>query len=152
MNHLTIIRPVERMDASEWIRLRYLLWPDSGSDRDVESYFDAGSHQSGQVMVAERDGGRLCGFVEISSRRDYVEGSTTSPVAYMEGWFVEASSRRQGVGKALLAAAELWARASGFTEFASDTIITNEDSIALHLSCGFAEVERTVHFIKPLSP
>jgi GNAT superfamily N-acetyltransferase len=40
-------------------------------------------------------------------------------VAYLEGWFVRAASRRQSVGRALIEAVEEWARHNGCTELAS---------------------------------
>ncbi len=146
------IRPVERQDAEEWSRLRLMLWPDSSPDGDIERYFDDTSRRSGQVFVAEDDGGGLCGFVEISIRRDYVEGCSHLPVPYLEGWFVDPAFRLRGIGGSLIAAAEDWASAEGFEEFASDAVLANDDGIAAHLSCGFREVERTVHFVKVLEP
>lgn len=144
------IRPAVPTDAAGWQNLRSQLWPDADSAREIAQYFAAIPKRRGQVLVATDDSGTVCGFIELSVRHDWVEGSTSSPVAYVEGWFVHPDYRKQGIGKALLAAAENWARESGFTEIASDTLVENQDSISAHRACGYVEVERTVHFIKPL--
>lgn len=69
---------------------------------------------------------------------------------YLEAWFVDAAWRGWGIGGALMARAEAWAREQGFDELASDTEIDNHASIALHRRLGFAETERVVCFLKRL--
>jgi aminoglycoside 6'-N-acetyltransferase I len=145
-----LIRPAIAEDAAGWQQLRTLLWPDADSASEIAHYFAADTKERGQVLIAIDGHATICGFIELSLRRDWVEGSTTSPVAYVEGWFVHPDHRKQGIGKALLTAAETWARDAGYTEIASDTLIDNQDSIAAHRACGYAEVERSVHFIKSL--
>jgi aminoglycoside 6'-N-acetyltransferase I len=146
------VRPATTEDATGWQTLRTLLWPDADSASEIAQYFASAPTERGQVLVAKDGNDTICGFIELSVRRDWVEGSTTSPVAYVEGWFVHPDYRKQGIGKALLTAAETWARESGFTEIASDTLIDNQDGITAHRACGYAEVERSVHFIKTLGP
>ena len=102
------------------------------------------------VLVADRGNGRLAGFVEIGSR-SYAEGCESTPVAYLEGWFVDPDSRRSGVGRQLLEAAEDWARANGFKELASDAELDNDASHRAHRALGFDEVERQVCFRKRLA-
>lgn len=145
-----IIRSAEPRDAAGWQKLREQLWANADSKRDIEAYFATSVDETARVLIAEHETEGVIGFAEISVRRDYVEGSSCSPVAYLEGWFVGEAWRRQGVGKALIAAAENWARETGHVEFASDTTLDNTASIATHLACGFTEAERTVHFIKRL--
>jgi len=71
-------------------------------------------------------------------------------VAYLEGWYVESEWRRRGVGTALVAAAEAWARAQGCTELASDALPDNDTSAAAHLALGFTETVRIRCFKKQL--
>ena len=92
----------------------------------------------------------MCGLVEVGSR-PYAEDCETSPVGYIEGWWVDDDMRRHGVGRALLATAEDWARGMGYTEMASDALLDNLTSHAAHRACGYEEVERLVCFRKPLT-
>lgn len=144
------ICPAIPEDASGWQALRTQLWPDADSANEIAQYFAEDPKERGQALLARDPHNVICGFIELSVRRDWVEGSTTSPVAYVEGWFVHPHHRKKGIGKALLTAGEVWARDAGYREIASDTLIDNQDSITAHRACGYAEVERSVHFIKPL--
>lgn len=101
------------------------------------------------VFVCEDEQNTLVGFAEVSLR-EWAEGCLSSPVGYLEGWYVERTSRGQSVGKALLSASEDWARSRGCTEMASDTEIENEASAAAHLRLGFKIVGRVVAFRKDL--
>ncbi len=78
------------------------------------------------------------------------DGCRTRNVGYIEGWYVEAAHRRQGVGAALVRAAEEWARAQGCQEMASDCFEDNAVSLASHLALGYTEKERLIHFAKEL--
>src|SRR5262249_3365824 len=101
------------------------------------------------VLVAERAEGGLCGFAEAGTR-PYADGCQTSPVAYLEGWYVDPDMRRQGIGSALVRAAEDWARGRGYRELASDALLDNLTSQQAHLALEFAEVERAVKYRKAL--
>jgi aminoglycoside 6'-N-acetyltransferase I len=101
------------------------------------------------VFIAVRDDGSPCGFVEVGER-SYAEGCETSPAAYVEAWYVDPDVRQQGVGRALLAAAEDWARANGYREIGSDALLDNVVSHEAHVRSGYAEVVRLVVFRKAL--
>ncbi len=90
------------------------------------------------------------GFIELAVR-SFSDGCESMPVPHVEGWYVEPSARGRGIGRALMQAAEGWARDRGFTELASDTEPWNERSIAAHARCGFRETERLVKFRKSLA-
>ena len=140
-----IVRRYEPADRRGYQLMREALWPDC-SDADNDVWL---ARRDTATFLALRDDGSLCGFVEVGSR-PYAEGCDSSPVGYIEGWWVDADMRKRGVGRALLAAAETWAREMGYTEMASDALLDNHVSHAAHGRCGYAEVERIVTFRKPL--
>ena len=90
------------------------------------------------------------GFAQCQLRHDYVEGTDSSPVGYLEGIYVAEGYRNKGCARALLEACEEWAKAKGCTEFASDCELTNDRSLAFHLSVGFEEANRIIYFTKQL--
>jgi aminoglycoside 6'-N-acetyltransferase I len=145
-----IVRPLSEGDRAEWLRMRVALWPESASDPPeyLRDYAEARNDHA--VLVAERAGGGLCGFVELSLH-EYAGGCDTSPVGYLEGWWVDADVRRAGVGRALVAAAEEWARAHGCVEMASDTEVENVDSQRAHAALGYRETERLVMFARRIA-
>jgi len=102
------------------------------------------------VRLASAPDGRAVAFVEASQRVDYVNGTSTSPVAFMEGLYVEPSARRKGVARALVAEVEHWAAAKGCSELASDSPVENVMAHAAHLALGFEETERVVYFRRAL--
>lgn len=135
-------------DAAAWLALREQMWPDADHAEEVAEFFAL--PQEGVVLLAER-GGEVVGFAELSVRRDWVEGSTSSPVAYLEGLFVVEAYRRCGVAKALLLASREWALAQGMTELGSDTELHNRSSQAVHEALGFSEAGRQVSYVMKLS-
>jgi aminoglycoside 6'-N-acetyltransferase I len=104
------------------------------------------------VMLAFGNDGSAIGFVEVSKRNDYVNGTATSPVGFLEGVYVAPSHRHQGVCRALVCAASTWVAAEGCSEFASDSLAENLDAHAVHRALGFVETERVVYFCRRLDP
>src|ERR1700682_4233090 len=113
--------------------MRQALWPEtvpSELDEEAARYFARSTQRVfPQIVFVAQRGGELIGMIELSLR-SIADGCASSPVPYIEGWFVELHSRRQGVGGALVAAAEKWARAQGFSEIASDVQLENRVSEA----------------------
>ena len=145
------IRPLAESDAAQWLRMRCALWPDASPAElagELSQYLPpTGRHAT---FVAEGDGGHVCGFIELSLR-DVAEGCASSPVGYIEGWYVDPEARRSGIGRALVREGEAWARAKGCTEMASDTQLENTGSEAAHVALGYAVTERLVAFAKKLT-
>lgn len=136
-----------------WLGLRKALWPD-GTDGEHEgemAAFVAAPDRHGQFMACADDG-RPIGLAEVSLRSDYVNGTDSSPVAFLEGLYVDPSGRRQGVARALLRSVTAWALARGCTELASDTLLENTLGQAVHRRLGFAETERVVYFNRAIGP
>jgi aminoglycoside 6'-N-acetyltransferase I len=130
--------------------MRVALWPDealAATDAEMEAVC---KQSDARVFVAVRPDGSLCGFVEAGTRK-YAEGCETSPVGYIEGWYVDPDVRREGCGRALLEAAEEWARSVGYTEMGSDALLDNTLSHLAHQRSGYEEVERLVMFRKSLT-
>jgi len=147
------VRRAMHTDSAGWLRMREALWPEEHNGyhaAEIEQFFAGKLDMPLEVLVAVDGFGALIGFAELSIRR-YAEGCVTDRVAYLEGWFVEEQHRRHGVGAALVAAAEAWARKQGCTEFGSDALLENEISAAAHKALGFEEVERIRCFKKNLA-
>lgn len=144
------IREARSSDRNEWLRMRDILWPNSLADHesDIKMYFDEPDARM-RTFVAEGEDGKLVGFLELDQRK-YAPGCKSSPVPFLEGWYVEPSSRQRGLGGELIRAAEAWARSHGFKEIASDAEIDNEISHAAHRALGYEEVERLVCFRRSL--
>src|SRR6185437_2230608 len=83
--------------------------------------------------------------------RAWADGCSSAPVPYVEGWYVREDLRRTGVGRALIAAVERWARSAGFTEIGSDAQLDNTVSLRAHRRLGFRPTERLQFFCKSLA-
>ena len=136
-------------DTDAWLELRLALWPGERREEFAAEIaallVDPGDMVN---LIAYADTGEAIGFAEAALRRDYVEGCKTSPVAFLEGIYVAPDYRRKGVAAALIRAVEEWGRQNGCTEFASDALIDNLDSQAMHRAIGFTETVRVVYFRK----
>lgn len=149
---MVVIRPVGPEDRTIWVQLRRELWPDSSHAEHGEAadrFFAGDRREPAEVLLALDDHARAMGFVELSIR-NVVDSCSTDRVGYLEGWYVVPEARRRGVGAALVAAAEEWARGQGCREFASDAAFDNEIGHRAHRALGFSESGRNVNFRKDL--
>ena len=132
--------------------MRSRLWPDADRDdleRGARAFVEGSETILDAAMVAEDEESSPVGFIEITIRA-FSDGCDSMPVPHVEGWYIEESTRGRGVGRALMRAAEDWARARGFTELASDSEMDNAGAQSAHKHCGFEEVDRIVKFRKRL--
>jgi aminoglycoside 6'-N-acetyltransferase I len=145
------VRRVGPHDDAEWMRMRDVLWPGLIAKTHEIDIADFRANQTTQVVfVVDREDGLLGGFLETGTRK-YADGCETSPVGYIEGWYVDPDLRQAGWGRALVEAAEDWARSCGYAEIASDCLLENEISLKAHTAIGYEEVERLIHFRKSLA-
>ena len=142
------LRRVTQEDKAEWFRMRKGIWPDAPDEYMTFDMDDILADDDYMVIFA-CDGDRPIGLTEARIR-DYGEGCETSPVGYLEGWFVQEEYRGKRIAGIMTQAAENWIREKGCTEVASDTWLDNESSIRAHVNMGYYEVERLVHFVKQL--
>ena len=144
------IRNVRPIEHDSWLLLRQLRWPGHPREelqREQERLLEDSYRNS--VFIAALPAGEIVGFVEVSLR-DWAEGCTTEPVGYIEGWYVQPTYRRSGVGRQLIEAAEHWATSRGCTEMGSDVELWNEVSQLAHRALGYSEATRLVCFAKKL--
>src|SRR5215469_8645597 len=145
-----VVRRYVPTDQTEWLRMRLALWPEVGTETQHAETTAWLARSDTVVLVAPRPANAgLAGFAEVGTR-SVADGCETSPVAYLEGWYVDADMRRQGIGAALVRAAETWARERGLREFASDTELENIESQRAHIALGFHEFDRAVLYLKKL--
>lgn len=143
-----VVRHVAAEDRNEWFKMRKGVWPDT-PDHYLNFDMDGILASENNVVFMAFVDGTPAGMIE-ARLREYGEGCDTSPVGYIEGWYVYPHFRGRGVAGVLVGAAEDWVRGRGCTEMASDTWLDNEVSIRAHLKHGYFEVERLVHFVKRL--
>jgi aminoglycoside 6'-N-acetyltransferase I len=141
------VRAAAAHDRDDLVRMRRALWPDS-VEEEVDALLET-PEDEGLIAVASGTDG-LVGFAEFGLRK-YADGCDTSPVAYLEGIWVDADVRRAGVATDLVRAGEAWARSRGLLEMASDCELGNSGSEAFHLAARFDEVQRAICFRRRLS-
>lgn len=90
------------------------------------------SNQYG-LYVAELTGGRIAGWIGVYVFR----AIELEPFVEISGLVVDESMRSQGIGKALLSAAEGWARERGFNGLAVRSNVTRERAHAFYKRNGF---------------
>ena len=145
-----MIIEAQKEDLAIAAALAALLWSDH-STRSLTEELNQILCKDGARIFLKYEGAAPVGFAQCQVRHDYVEGTKTSPVGYLEGIFVKEGFRCKGYAKALLTACEEWARANGCREFASDCEIVNESSFLFHKATGFTEANRIICFTKQLS-
>jgi aminoglycoside 6'-N-acetyltransferase I len=137
-------------ELNDAVELALKLWPHGSEASFIAEFTDIISDQGSAVFLAA-DGERKIGFAQVGMRHDYVEGTDSRPVGYLEGIFVEEEFRGRGIAAKLLVACEAWVKENGCTELASDCELDNETSLAFHLKEGFVETNRIICFTKKLS-
>lgn len=144
-----IIRKAVLEDAKTVAGLAIQMWESNTMEGLTEEFYEYIKMENCAVFLALLDG-LVIGFAKCGLRHDYVEGTDTSPVGYLEGIFVTEEYRNRGAAKAMLEVCQEWAKERGCTEFASDCELVNEDSLKFHLKMGFEEANRIICFTKKL--
>jgi len=144
-----MIREVEKQDLPILAELACQLWSHHTANEMLSEYGMGIANPNAAFFLAYAEETPI-GFAQCQLRYDYVEGTDSSPVGYLEGIYVADGYRKQGVARELLSACESWAKAKGCTEFASDCELDNTQSLRFHLSVGFEEANRIICFTKKL--
>ena len=97
-----MIRQAGKEDLPVLTSLALKLWP--GHEKQaLETELGEILEKQAAFFLAF-SGEQAVGFAQCQLRSDYVEGTESSPVGYLEGIYVEDDCRLSGIAKALLAA------------------------------------------------
>jgi len=134
-------------NLKDWAEMSALLFPELTFEEafaECEEWLTVRK----EIGVLYQKDGKYVGFMNVSIRNDYVNGTETSPVVFIEAIYVRPEYQRSGIGREFIEYAENFARKNGIQEIASDCYIDNTLSEMFHKNCGFVEKERVICFAK----
>ena len=143
------IRRAEEKDIAAIANLAAIMWSNHSAEELNNEFSDLFMEEEAQFFL-KYENDIPVGFAQCQLRHDYVEGTETSPVGYLEGIFVKEGFRHKGYAGALLAECENWAKSKGCKEFASDCELDNDDSLQFHRAMNFTEANRIICFTKKI--
>lgn len=144
-----MIKKVGNNDLETLAKLAVMMWQNHSIDELINEFSEIMANGKSQFFLKYENGFPI-GFAQCQLRYDYVEGTSTFPVGYLEGIFVKEGYRDKGYAKELLAECETWAKENGCHEFASDCEIDNINSFHFHKAMNFTEANRIICFTKLL--
>lgn len=142
-----MIKSATKSEARILAELAIQMWNDN-TVMELEKEFADLTQSDKAVCFIKYVENIAVGFAQCQIRTDYVEGTETSPVGYLEGIFIVETYRHNGYAKELLKECEKWAKDKKCSEFASDCELDNIDSLRFHMAMGFAETNRIICFKK----
>ncbi len=142
-----MVRKATRNDSRILAEMAVQMWENQTVEA-LEAEFTETLCSKTSAFFVKSENGAPIGFAQCNLRTDYVEGTESTPVGYLEGIFVKESYRHNGYAGELLSECEKWAKDMGCREFASDCELNNVSSLKFHLAMGFDEVSRIICFKK----
>ena len=104
-----MVRSASKNDLKIVADLAVLMWGDNSVDELADEFSERISKGDAQLFLKYEDDIPV-GFVQCQLRYDYVEGTKTTPVGYLEGIFILEKYRNRGYAKELLKKCEMWAK------------------------------------------
>lgn len=125
------------------------LWPENEYKKQYAEWEEILNHTEHfcAVIISENT---IFGFIHLSIRKEYVEGSNFNTTAYVEAIYIEPEFRKKGFATLLLQKGISWAKSKDLHELASDTELGNIISQKFHTYNGFKEVTKLVCYIKSI--
>ena len=133
---------------NEWLAMGLALWPRHQKEELEKEFRNILASKNNKVIIGEDKNGHAVAFINLSLRFEYVQGVSSSPVAYVEGIYVKPEYREQGIARELIMMAETWAKGKNCQELGSDAELTNVDSQKFHEKLGFSKIKTIVHYLK----
>ncbi|MFZ1784886.1 MAG: aminoglycoside 6'-N-acetyltransferase [Ferruginibacter sp.] len=128
-------------------KLTIEFWQDCNYEEELLNWRQIINVADNYCALAKLDE-RYVGFIHMTIRNDYVEGSNTDKTAYLEAIYIKPAYRYKNIATLLVNKSELWAKSKGFSQVASDTEFENLCSQQFHKKLGFKEVSRIVCYLK----
>ena len=142
-----MVKQAEQTDALTLAKLAIQMWDDTTLSELESGFVEMLSGENAACFIWYEEDEPI-GFAQCQLRHDYVEGTETSPVGYLEGIFIQEEFRHRGFARMLLQECEKWAKGKHCSEFASDCELDNMNSLKFHLAMGFEEANRVICFRK----
>jgi ribosomal protein S18 acetylase RimI-like enzyme len=105
-----------------------------------------GERDDAVLLVAVDAGDKAIGWIQVA----LLELLVHDDMAAIEGLVVDQRHRSRGIGEALVAAGEAWARERGATEITVRSRSTRERAHRFYERIGYVEIKRSHVFAKPL--
>jgi aminoglycoside 6'-N-acetyltransferase I len=134
-------------ELKDWAKLSVMLFPHLTFE-EAFNECKAWLLNKNEQGLLYQENGKIIGFMNLSIRNDYVNGTEASPVVFVEALYILPEHRKKGIGRKFIEYAENFAKQRGISQIASDCLIENASSEAFHKSCGFIEKERVICFAK----
>jgi GNAT superfamily N-acetyltransferase len=138
-------RPARTEDAAAISALVTQLGYDA-APRDVADRLGRMLARADQRFIVAEAEGRLLGWVHVELA-EHVDSGTSAEIG---GLVVDRSHRRQGIGAALMAEAEAWARQQGCSLVRLRSTSTRTPAHRFYEGLGYLRVKTQYSFAKPL--
>jgi GNAT superfamily N-acetyltransferase len=139
------LRPAREEDAPRMAVLSEQLGYPASAETIRDRLRLLTSREDQQVLVALKDG-LVVGWIQVGHQLSLESGAQ----AEILGLVVDEGIRGQGIGPALVAAAETWARSRGLAILRVRSNLIREATRRFYLGLGFEEVKRQAVFRRAL--
>lgn len=131
------VRVMTEQDAGAVAALSGQLGYPAAPERIVTRFRDVAGDLDAGVFVVESPDGVLTGWIHVCGRRSL----ESDPHAEIAGLVVDATRRRQGIGRRLVDAAEDWARRHGYSTLKVRSNVARDVAHDFYIGLGFARIK-----------
>ena len=96
-----MIDKATKSDCKDIAKLAILMWGNHTLEELIEKFETVIQDKECAIFIVSV-GDKKIGFAQCQLRHDYVEGTKTTPVGYLEGIFVKEVAQSKRIGKQLL--------------------------------------------------